>query len=92
MKKPTLLDKEALDMKSLAELCLNSYEYNFKDRKSSEYDIIKWLMGDDIYIYQRNEKGFEDWDEEDYAINGCPASFEPSASFIGDYVIVYDYQ
>lgn len=89
MKHPTMLDKSTLNLEEIAKQCKESSEFGFNNR-SIKY-IIDWLNTEDIYFFDRYEKGFEDWDEEDYCNNMSVNKFDPYAIFIGNYVIMHDY-
>ncbi len=90
MKLPTKLDKSTLDLATIAEQLVVGRLCNTTDANKME-DLLS--TGDDWYIFDAAEPGFEDWDEEDYARNTSEDAHhhQPYAFITPMYVVVHDY-
>lgn len=89
MKYPTVLDKSSLDMDMISKKVFDSGRLSLDSPEA----IKHWIeaQNEDIYIFKRNEPGFEDWSERDYCNNMTQNHFEPYAIFTDNYVVMHDY-
>lgn len=89
MDKPKELKKDDLDMNIVGSEILATEKLSLDTIAETK----KWLEQNeiDIFIFERNEKGFEDWTEDDYARMCTENHFEPYAIFTNNYVVMHDY-
>ncbi len=90
MKLPTEINKKDVNLNAIAtELLTHPKANNNPSWTTTEWE--KWLNKQDIYIFKRNETGFESWTTDDYARMMSHNQFEPYAFFLSEYVVMHDY-